>query len=202
MMTRTNWRAQAGVPVAGLLLTALALGCGDGHPGVADTHASSDGTCPKTAGTICTVAGTGIAGDGADGQAALATRLYLPQDVTVGPDGRLYVVDWNNHRIRVVNEDGTMTIVAGIGELGANGGRSLERPAEPSDQRDVRPTGRPDGHRGVAQQSREDRRPVAARAGQYRQHLRHRQARLWRQRWSGLDGDAGLAGGGGVRSGR
>ena len=48
----------------------------------------------------------------------LATRLYLPQDMTVGPDGRLYVVDWNNHRIRVIGADGVMHIVAGIGELG------------------------------------------------------------------------------------
>jgi sugar lactone lactonase YvrE len=69
-------------------------------------------------GQICTIAGTGIAGDGADGLAALETRLYLPQDSTVGPDGRLYVVDWNNHRIRSIDEQGVMHIVAGIGELG------------------------------------------------------------------------------------
>src|SRR6185503_18912931 len=67
---------------------------------------------------ICTVAGTGIAGDGKDGLPARETRLYLPQDATAGPDGRLYVVDWNNHRIRVVDADRTMHIVAGIGELG------------------------------------------------------------------------------------
>jgi hypothetical protein len=74
--------------------------------------------CDPAPGLICTVAGTGIAGDGADGLAALTTRLYLPQDVTVGPDGRLYIVDWNNHRIRVRQEDDTLKIVAGIGELG------------------------------------------------------------------------------------
>jgi sugar lactone lactonase YvrE len=111
--------ARAGGPVFGVLL--LGSGCGGGNPGgVVDMHPASSETCPATPGTICTVAGSGIAGDGADGQAALATRLYLPQDMTVGPDGRLYVVDWNNHRIRAVNPDGTMTIVAGIGELGPN----------------------------------------------------------------------------------
>jgi hypothetical protein len=96
------------------VLLALALfgaGCGnEGDPPVV--------ACDAASGAICTVAGTGIAGDGADGLAALATRLYLPQDVTVAPDGRLYIVDWNNHRIRVRENDGTLTVVAGIGELG------------------------------------------------------------------------------------
>ncbi len=73
---------------------------------------------PCASGEICSIAGTGIAGDGADDLPALATRLYLPQDTTYGPDGRLYVVDWNNHRIRVIGADGVMHIVAGIGELG------------------------------------------------------------------------------------
>jgi len=95
---------------------ALASGCGIDKPDIL-TAATSD---TPIAGAIYTVAGTGIAGDGADGQDALKTRLYLPQDVTVGPDGRLFVVDWNNHRIRAINADRTMTIVAGIGELGPN----------------------------------------------------------------------------------
>ncbi len=69
-------------------------------------------------GQICTLAGTGVPGDGADGLPARETRLYLPQDTTVGPDGRIYVVDWNNHRIRVIDGDGRMRIVAGAGELG------------------------------------------------------------------------------------
>ena len=74
--------------------------------------------CDPVPGAICTVAGTGIAGDGADGLLARETRLYLPQDVTVAPDGRLYIVDWNNHRIRAREADGKLKIVAGIGELG------------------------------------------------------------------------------------
>jgi len=88
---------------------------------------SSPGAATKTSylscdpGAICTIAGTGIAGDGQDDIPAKATRLYLPQDMTVGPDGNLYVVDWNNHRVRALDADtGTMHIVAGIGELGPN----------------------------------------------------------------------------------
>jgi len=100
------------------LLAAAALagappGCGDDMQPLPPPVA-----CEPAAGLICTVAGTGIAGDGADDLAALETRLYLPQDVSIGPDGRLYIVDWNNHRIRVRQDDGTLHIVAGIGELG------------------------------------------------------------------------------------
>jgi hypothetical protein len=99
---------------AAALAGAAATGCGDdNHPDPPPQPA-----CAAGPGVICTVAGTGIAGDGVDDAPALSTRLYLPQDVTVGPDGRLYIVDWNNHRIRVRQDDGTLHIVAGIGELG------------------------------------------------------------------------------------
>jgi sugar lactone lactonase YvrE len=95
-----------------LLAAGAVLGCGG------STQQGGLASCAAESGNICTVAGTGTAGDGADRQAALKTNLYLPQDVTVAPDGRVYIVDWNNHRIRRIETDGTMTIVAGIGELG------------------------------------------------------------------------------------
>ena len=108
---------------SGLLLAAACAGCGDdqaAHPPdpPPDPNPTTGPLCAS--GQICTLAGTGIAGDGQDGLPARQTRLYLPQDTTVGPDGRLFVVDWNNHRIRVIEADGTMRIVAGIGELGLN----------------------------------------------------------------------------------
>ena len=81
------------------------------------TPAVGCGPAASRSGNICTVAGTGIAGDGAVPLPPLETRLYLPQDMTVGPDGRLFVVDWNNHRIRVIDTDGLMKIVAGAGNL-------------------------------------------------------------------------------------
>jgi hypothetical protein len=98
---------------AAALASAAAVGCGGDGGNPMPVPA-----CVAGPGVICTVAGTGIAGDGADDQDALQTRIYLPQDVTVGPDGRLYIVDWNNHRIRVRQDDGTLHIIAGIGELG------------------------------------------------------------------------------------
>jgi len=75
-------------------------------------------TATEIAGPIIfTVAGTGIAGLNEDGLPPLESHLYLPQDMTMGPDGRLYVVDWNNHRVRRI-EDGVLRTVAGTGELG------------------------------------------------------------------------------------
>ena len=68
---------------------------------------------------ITTVVGNGLAGDNGDGLAGKETALYLVQDVTVGPDGRLYFPDWNNHKIRRLNADGKVTTIAGTGELGA-----------------------------------------------------------------------------------
>ena len=46
--------------------------------------------CPAP--VINTIAGTGIAGVNGDGLPPLETNLYLPQDITVGPDGLLYLV--------------------------------------------------------------------------------------------------------------
>jgi sugar lactone lactonase YvrE len=74
-------------------------------------------SCARVRGNICTVAGTGIAGDGADLLPPLQTRLYAPVDMTFTPTGGLVVVDWNNHRIRAVNDQGLLRIVAGVGEL-------------------------------------------------------------------------------------
>ena len=71
--------------------------------------------CPAP--IISTVAGTGIAGINDDGLPPLESNLYLPQDMTVGPDGVLYLVDWNNHRIRRIR-NGMVETIAGTGELG------------------------------------------------------------------------------------
>jgi sugar lactone lactonase YvrE len=75
---------------------------------------------------ITTLAGTGLAGLNGDGLKPLNTNLYLPQDVTWGPDGLLYIVDWNNHRIRRIN-NGLIETVTGTGDLGdAQDGPALE----------------------------------------------------------------------------
>lgn len=70
---------------------------------------------------ITTVAGSGVAGLSADGESALESPLYLPQDIAFNAEGTLFVVDWNNHRIRRVNSDGTFETLVGTGELGEGG---------------------------------------------------------------------------------
>ncbi len=68
-------------------------------------------TGPSTPyGRIDTFAGTGDAGKGPE-QAPLRQALfYLPQDLTYGPDGRLYILDWNNHRVRVATKAHVTTL--------------------------------------------------------------------------------------------
>ena len=96
--------------------TATASDTATGTP--TDTLTPTITSSPTPTGpVITTLAGTGIAGLNGDGQPPLNTNLYLPQDVTWGPDGLLYIVDWNNHRIRRIN-NGVVETVAGSGELG------------------------------------------------------------------------------------
>jgi hypothetical protein len=94
------------IPLLGAALVALALG------------ACQDDQCGSGSGEICTIAGTGNAAFSGDDGPAHEADLYLPQDLTEGPDGQLYVVDWNNHRIRVITHEGHIQTVAGSGNLG------------------------------------------------------------------------------------
>lgn len=77
------------------------------------------------AGTIATYAGTGTLGFNGDGRPALDTDFYWPQDVAVDPNpvtGLVYVIDWNNHRIRRIENNGNVATVVGSGLLGDAGG--------------------------------------------------------------------------------
>jgi class 3 adenylate cyclase len=76
-------------------------------------------TVPPLAASIVTVAGTGGAGEGPDGQAATKTNLDHPVAVALDSDGRLYLVDGN--RVRRINADGTVSTIAGTGQAGVQG---------------------------------------------------------------------------------
>lgn len=62
-------------------------------------------------GQVTTLAGDGQPGD-RDGPAAQA-RFQSPMGIAVGPDGRVYVADTFNDRIRVITPDGQVTTLAG-----------------------------------------------------------------------------------------
>ncbi|MFK4119911.1 RICIN domain-containing protein [Streptomyces longwoodensis] len=70
----------------------------------------------KADGKIRTVAGTGAATFGGDGVQAVSAPLYSPMAVVVDSTGTLYIADTNNHRVRKVAVDGTISTVAGTGD--------------------------------------------------------------------------------------
>lgn len=66
-------------------------------------------------GIITTVAGTGEYGFSGDGGPAIQAQFKNPSGIAVGPDGSLFIGDYNNCRIRRVGTDGIITTVAGKG---------------------------------------------------------------------------------------
>jgi len=66
-------------------------------------------------GVACVWAGVGERGFNTENPDAhrLQSKLYYPVDLTFGPDDRAYIVDWNNHRIRRVEADGSLRVVMG-----------------------------------------------------------------------------------------
>ena len=72
-------------------------------------------------GTITTIAGTGELGFSGDGGPAVEAELYDPAGVAVDSAGNLYIADSGNQRIRKIDSTGTITTIAGTGELGFSG---------------------------------------------------------------------------------
>jgi hypothetical protein len=101
-------------------VAAFALaGCGDDasmDPGP-DPDPDPDPGGPPTYEAIATFAGTGMNGLTPDGIDPLQTEFSLPQDLAWGPDGKVYLLDWNNHRVRTIT-GGVIQTVVGTGELG------------------------------------------------------------------------------------
>jgi sugar lactone lactonase YvrE len=109
------------------LLAAMGLhGCGDGASG------DSASTCDDPS-ALCTWAGTGEPGFDGDGFALRESLLYWPIDVTFTEGGDAYILDWNNHAVRQVQEDGTLQTVIGTGWVGDG----------PEDMSDLQPPGAP-----------------------------------------------------------
>jgi len=72
------------------------------------------------AGTITTIAGTGVEGFSGDGGAATSAQLDTPTGVAVDKNGNIFIADSHNNRIREVS-GGTITTVAGTGSASFGG---------------------------------------------------------------------------------
>ena len=69
-------------------------------------------------GTITTVAGTVRGRFGGDGGPAAEAQLAIPTGVAVDGASNLFIADLGNHAIRKVDSAGTITTIAGSGEIG------------------------------------------------------------------------------------
>lgn len=75
---------------------------------------SSNDVCdPDAPGTICTVAGSGESGYLGDQGPAVEADLYYPQDMLIGPNGNLWISDFNNYLVREVDSQGTIHRIIG-----------------------------------------------------------------------------------------
>jgi len=73
-------------------------------------------------GVLTTVAGTGAKGNKGDGGPARGAEFDGPHGLAFGPDGRLYVADtWNNRVRRIDLATGRIEAFAGTGEKGFGG---------------------------------------------------------------------------------
>jgi uncharacterized protein (TIGR03437 family) len=72
-------------------------------------------------GRLIGIAGNGRMGFMGDGVSAIMTALNLPTSVAVDTEGRVYIADLGNHRVRRVDVSGIITTVAGNGMDGFSG---------------------------------------------------------------------------------
>ncbi len=76
-------------------------------------------------GIITTIAGNGIAGYSGDSSAATSAELYAPYGVSVDNNGNIFIADFLNNRIRIVDTSGIIRTYAGNGVWGFGGDGAL-----------------------------------------------------------------------------
>lgn len=103
------------------------LPAGDGGFFISDTEAHVVRHV-DAAGIITTVAGNGSRGFSGDGGPGPGAQLDGPTRLRLDWEGRLYICDTRNHRIRRLDADGSISTVAGTGDPGfaGDGGPALE----------------------------------------------------------------------------
>lgn len=100
--------------------------------------------------TIEHLAGTGWRAFDGDGGPAVDATFDLPSSTAYGDDGRLYVSDQANQRIRCIEPDGTIVTVVGSGvrDYTGDGGPALEATLEAEVSQNADPGGRITIHEG------------------------------------------------------
>ncbi|HIO67645.1 MAG TPA: hypothetical protein EYN41_04850 [Flavobacteriales bacterium] len=77
--------------------------------------------CSGGDGILCDVAGVaGETGGSGEGKSARIAFLYWPMDIVEDSQGRILIVDFNNHSVRRIETDGTISRIIGSGLLGDN----------------------------------------------------------------------------------
>jgi streptogramin lyase len=72
-------------------------------------------------GVITNYAGTAVAGYNGDSLAATTAKLNSPYGVAVDVTGNVYIADYSNHRVRMVNTSGIISTIGGTGAAGYSG---------------------------------------------------------------------------------
>ena len=75
----------------------------------------------STSGIITTIAGNGIAGFNSDNIAATNAELNYPTGVAIDAAGNIYISDYQNYRVRMINSSGIISTFAGAGIDGYSG---------------------------------------------------------------------------------
>jgi sugar lactone lactonase YvrE len=92
-----------------------------GHMYIADQQNHRIRRVDASTGVISTYAGTGTAGFSGDGGPAALAQFALPTSIEFDAAGNLYVTDENNHRVRRITPDGTVSTFAGNGVAASTG---------------------------------------------------------------------------------
>lgn len=74
-----------------------------------------------TTGIITTIAGTGTGGFNGDGIPATAAMINGPSSIDCDKHGNIYIADYNNGRVRKIDNAGKISTVVGTGVLGFSG---------------------------------------------------------------------------------
>jgi len=92
----------------GIALSALLIGCGDNIDG-------KPAPCEDQSGHACTWAGkSGVFGFNGDGLHRLETELYWTMDIRFASNGTVWLIDWNNHLVRRIDDDIVTTVVGWV----------------------------------------------------------------------------------------